>query len=177
MNNRNVSVQRKLGVVLSYISQVIQILSGVIYTPIMLRLLGQSEYGLYQLVYSTVSYLSLLSFGFSSAYIRFYSRLKAKKDEDEIARLNGMFLSIFGLLSLVCILCGIVMISNIESLFGSGLTLLEYQKAKILMALMVFNLALTFPNSVFDSLTSAHERFFFQKLLAVLQNILNPFIT
>ena len=35
--------QRKLGVMLSYLSQGIQILSGLIYTPIMLRLLGQSE--------------------------------------------------------------------------------------------------------------------------------------
>ena len=64
--------QKKVGVILSYISQAIQILSGLIYTPIMLRLLGQSEYGLYQLVYWVVSYLSLLSFGFTASYMRFY---------------------------------------------------------------------------------------------------------
>ena len=87
--------QKKVGVILSYISQAIQILSGLIYTPIMLRLLGQSEYGLYQLVYSVVSYLSLLSFGFTASYMRFYSRAKAKKDEDEVSRLNGMFMVIF----------------------------------------------------------------------------------
>ena len=72
--------QRKAGVILSYTSQLIKILSGVLYTPIMLRLLGQSEYGLYQLVYSVVSYLSLLSLGFGSSYIRFYS--KAKNEEN-----------------------------------------------------------------------------------------------
>ncbi len=71
--------QKKVGVILSYISQAIQILSGLIYTPIMLRLLGQSEYGLYQLVYSVVSYLSLLSFGFTASYMRFYSRAEGKK--------------------------------------------------------------------------------------------------
>lgn len=49
--------QRKSGVILSYLSQAIQIVSGLVYTPIMLRILGQSEYGLYQLVYSVVSYL------------------------------------------------------------------------------------------------------------------------
>ena len=56
--------QRKIGVIMSYLAQFIQILTGILYTPIMLRLLGQSEYGLYQLVFSVVSYLSLLSFGF-----------------------------------------------------------------------------------------------------------------
>ena len=60
--------QRKVGVILSYAGQFTKILISIIYTPIMLRLLGQSEYGLYQLVYSVVSYLSLLSLGFSSSY-------------------------------------------------------------------------------------------------------------
>ena len=169
--------QRKSGIILSYISELIKILSGIIYTPIMLRLLGQSEYGLYQLVYSVVSYLSLLSFGFTASYMRFYSRAKAKNDEGEVSRLNGMFMVIFLIIAVICVLCGAVMIGNIEFIFGDGLTAEEYPTARILMALMVLNLALTFPNSIFDSFTSAHERFFFQKLLVVLQNILNPFLT
>ena len=98
--------QRKAGVILSYAGQLTKILISIIYTPIMLRLLGQSEYGLYQLVYSVVSYLSLLSLGFSSSYMRFYSRYKAQRDEDGVARLNGMFLLIFTSLSIVCVLCG-----------------------------------------------------------------------
>lgn len=168
--------QKKAGVLLSYLSQAIQVLSGLLYTPIMLRLLGQSEYGLYQLVYSVVSYLSLLSFGFSASYMRFYSRAKAQEDEDEVSRLNGMFTVIFLVITAVCVLCGFVMLANIEVIFAGGLTTAEYSTARILLALMVLNLALTFPNSVFDAFTSAHERFFFQKLLVCLQNILNPFL-
>lgn len=45
------------------------------------------------------------------------------------------------------------------------------------MILMVINLALTFPNSVFDALTSSHERFVFQKTLITLQYLFNPFLT
>ena len=169
--------QRKVGIILSYISEAVKILTGLIYTPIMLRLLGQSEYGLYQLVYSVVSYLSLLSFGFTASYIRFYSRARVKNNQMEINRLNGMFMTIFLVIAVICVLCGAVMITNVEVIFSSGLTSKEYSIARILMAFMVFNLALTFPNSVFDSFTSAYERFFFQKLLIVLQNILNPFLT
>ena len=169
--------QKKAGVVLSYTSEIIKILTSLLYTPVMLRLLGNSEYGLYQLVYSVVSYLSLLSLGFSSSYVRYYSKLKLKNESSEIYRLNGMFMTIFLIISLISILCGIVMISNIEHIFSSGLTQDEYVKARILMALMIFNLALTFPNSVFNCITSAHEQFFFQRMLTVLQNILNPFLT
>ena len=117
-SERNMKInQKKSGVILSYLSQVIQILSGLLYTPIMLRLLGQSEYGLYQLVYSVVSYLSLLSFGFTASYMRFYSRARAKNDLAEVGRLNGMFMTIFMAIAVICILCGIVMIENIELIF------------------------------------------------------------
>ena len=48
--------QLKLGVILSYLSTGLNMLIQLIYTPIMIRLLGQSEYGLYTLVGSVVSY-------------------------------------------------------------------------------------------------------------------------
>ncbi len=169
--------QKKVGVLLSYVSEVIKILTSLLYTPIMLRLLGQSEYGLYQLVYSVVSYLGLLSFGFSSSYIRYYSRYKADNDEEQIFRLNGMFMTVFIVIAVIAMICGIVMVGNIEKIFSTGLSIEEYSTARVLMLLMVFNLSLTFPNSVFNCITSAHEQFFFQRLLTVLQNLLNPFLT
>ena len=169
--------QRKIGIIISYIGQMVQILTGLVYTPIMLRLLGKSEYGLYQLVYSVVSYLGLLSLGFGAAYMRFYSREKAKEDYKAIAKLNGMFMIIFSVITCICILCGIGMIVNIKGVFGTGLTEAEYSTAGILMFLMVINLALTFPNSVFNCIITSQERFLFQKSIILLQNIFNPFLT
>ena len=171
--------EKKAGVILSYTGQIVKILVNLLYTPIMLRLLGQSEYGLYQLVYSVVSYLSLLSLGFGSSYMRYYSQFKAKNDDDddEIARLNGMFLTIFTVLSVICVICGLVMLSNIKGIFGEGLTDNEYHTARILMMLLVVNLAMTFPNSIFNCAITAHEKFLFQKLLILLQNLFSPFLT
>ena len=169
--------QRKAGVILSYAGEIVKILVNLVYTPIMLRLLGQSEYGLYQLVYSVVSYLSLLSLGFGSSYLRFYSRYKAQNDEDGVAKLNGMFILIFCSISVICILCGTVIVRNIRTIFGTGLTESEYATAKVLMELLIINLALTFPNSVFNCSITAHEKFLFQKLLILLQNLFSPFLT
>ena len=169
--------QKKAGVILSYSSEAIKILTSLLYTPIMLRLLGQSEYGLYQLVNSVVSYLGLLSFGFTSSYIRFFSIAKAKGSEEETAKLNGMFMTVFLVISGIAAVCGSVMVGNIHGIFKTGLVDKEYQTAKILMILMIFTLCVSFPNSVLNCIISAHERFFFQRLLTVLQNLLNPFLT
>ena len=169
--------QLKIGVVLSYITMFIHNIISILYTPIMLRLLGKSEYGLYQLVFSVVSYLGLLSFGFGSAYVRFYSRYKVKNDEDGIARLNGMFITIFLIIALISIVSGSILVFNIEAIFKQGLTGSEIDTARILMILMVFNLAVTFPSSVFDSYVTAHECYFFQRVIGLLQTVLNPFLT
>ena len=169
--------QKKVGVLLTYIGEAIKILTTLIYTPVMLRLLGQSEYGLYQLVSSTVAYLSLLSLGFGSAYVRYHSRYQAQNDETGIARLNGMFMIVFCVISVLCLICGGVMTANAQWIFGDGLTAGEQTKAKLLMAILVISMAITFPNSVFNCYVTAHERFAFQKLLIVVQGLLNPFLT
>lgn len=169
--------QRKIGVVLSYLTQAVHMVVNLIYTPIMLRLLGQSEYGLYQLVYSVVSYLSLLSLGFGNSYLRYYSIYKEKNNEKGVARLNGMFMTIFLTIAMICIICGGIMVGNIRHIFGSGLTDEEYVVASMLMKLLVFNLAITFPNSVFNCYITSQEEFVFQKVLILLQNLLSPFLT
>lgn len=169
--------QLKIGVVLSYVSMIVQNIIAIVYTPVMLRLLGQSEYGLYQLVYSVVSYLGLLSFGFGSAYVRFYSRYKVKDDQEGIAKLNGMFMIVFNIIAIIALLAGGVLVGNVNNLFSKSLTANEINTARILMILMVINLAISFPSSVFDSFVTAHECYFFQRVISLLQTVLNPFLT
>lgn len=169
--------QLKSGVILSYCTQAVYILTSILYTPIMLRLLGQNEYGLYQLASTLVSYLGLLSFGFGAGYMRFYSGYKVKEDSGAIARLNGMFMLIFSAISVICVLCGAVMLINADKIFPTGLSTAELNKARLLMAIMIFNMALTFITSVFSSYITAHERFFFQRLTEFLRVLFNPFLT
>ena len=86
--------QLKIGVILSYVSMAASTVISIVYTPVMLRLLGQSEYGLYSLSSSVVSYLSLLSLGFGSAYIRYYSKYSKNDDRVGVAKLNALFLTV-----------------------------------------------------------------------------------
>lgn len=168
--------QLKAGAALSYISMGLGYIISIIYTPIMLRLLGQSEYGLYNLVASIVSYLGLLSFGFGSAYMRYYSHYKVKDEQDNIAKLNGMFLIVFSVIGVIAVLAGTVLVFNIDLIFGEKLTSGELSKAKILMAIMVLNIATSFPASVFNSYVTANEKYIFQKVLQMVKAIVNPFI-
>ncbi len=173
-NNYN---QLKVGSVISYIQMTLQVIIGLVYTPIMLRLLGQSEYGLYNTVASTISMLSILNLGFSSGYIRYFAQYKEEKDEDAIAKLNGMFLIIFAIIGFIALVCGTYLSFNLHLVFDKGLTLFEYKTARVLMFLLTANLAISFPMSVFQTIISANERFIVLKGLAAIRTVLSPLIT
>ena len=79
--------QVRAGAVLSYVSIILSTVISFVYTPIMIGRLGDSEYGVYQFVLPIISYLSLLSFGLGSAYVRYYSRFKAADDRDGMRKL------------------------------------------------------------------------------------------
>lgn len=168
--------QLKAGAALSYISMGLGYIVSIIYTPIMLRLLGQSEYGLYNLVASVVAYLGVLNFGFGSAYMRYYSRYKVQEEREKIATLNGMFFIIFSIIGMIAVIAGTVLAMNTEVIFGSELTNTELSRAKILMMILVINLAVSFPNIVFTSHITANEKFVFQKLVQMIKTIANPFV-
>lgn len=172
MTNSN---QLKIGTLLSYVSMFLGYAISIIYTPVMIRLLGQSEYGLYNLVASVVAYLGVLNFGFNSAYIRYNSKYKANEKE-KIDRLNGMFLIIFSFMGIIAVVAGIILATNTDLIFGSKLSVEELSRAKILMIVLVLNLSISFPGMVFSAYITVNEKFIFQKLIDMIRVIVNPIV-
>ena len=118
--------QLKVGSLLSYAQMILGVVISLLYTPVMLQILGQSEYGLYNTVSSTISMLSLLSLGFNSGYIRYYAKYKKENDTQAIWKLNGLFLIIFTIIGLVALICGVFLSFNLGYVFADGLTASEY---------------------------------------------------
>lgn len=168
--------QRKAGATLTYIQMGIGFVVSLIFTPVLLRLLGQSEYGLYDLVASVVSYLGVLNFGFGSAYMRYFSRYKVDEEKDKLATLNGMFLIVFSVLALVAVVAGFILAQYTDVVFGNKLNPAELAKAELLMYILVLNLGFSFPSIVFTSYITANERFVFQKLVQLIKTLTSPFL-
>ena len=161
---------------LSYFQMIISIIIGLVQAPIVIRCLGQSEYGLYNTIVSTLSMLSILSLGFNSSYVRFFSRHKKENNQEAIHKLNGLFLLIFSVIGLIALGCGLFLTFNLNLVFADGLTSVEYEIAKILMIILTINLAFTFPMSVFQNIISANEKFVFLKLLGMIKTVLSPLL-
>lgn len=174
---QNVANQRKIGALLSYLQTALSVIIGLSYTPVMIRILGQSEYGLYSTVSSTISLLSIVNLGFNNSYIRYYAKYKQEGKEEEIYKLNGLFVIIFSVISLIALLAGLFLTFNLKLVFDKGLTDSEYALARILMAILTVNLALSFPMSIFSNIISANERFILLKSLGILKTVVGPLVT
>lgn len=168
--------QIKVGIVLSYVSMILSNLISIFYTPIMLRLMGQQEYGLYNFAGSVVACLGLLNFGLNCSYVRFYVRYHAVEDSEGVARLNGMFLRMYLGVSAVILLLGGWFAIDSNLIFGSELSSAELNQTRIIFIIMVINLVIALPVSVFGAYVVVHERFVFQKLVEVIRVVASPLI-
>lgn len=165
--------QLKAGVVLNYVVIFLNTVVGLLYTPYMLRMMGQSEYGLYSLVASVIAYLTVLDLGFGNAIVRYTAKFRAEKKTEEQYEMFGMFFLLYLVIGIIAFGIGLGLYFNVGTLFGNTMTAVELDRARIMMLLLVANLAFTFPMSIWGSIIQAYEDFVFQKSLNIFRIILN----
>lgn len=169
--------QLKAGAILSYISILITIIIALLYTPIMIRFLGQSEYGLYAMIGSVSAYLSIMDLGLGNAIVRYVARNRSIGDKESEARLNGMFLFLYSIIGVMTVFVGVLLYNSVQKVFGTSLTTIELEKAKIMIIILIINFAISFPLSIFGSIMQAYERFIAVKFVGIIRTIMNPIIT
>lgn len=171
------SKQRRIGILLSYIVLISSFAVGLVYTPYLIKSLGQSEYGNYNYVSSITNYLTLLTCGFGSAYLRFATPFRKANDKAGIDNINGLFLGLFALMGTIALILGGVMTWKSDWILAGKLTAEELITGKILMGVLAINVFTTFPVSIFNSYIIAQEEFVFQKGLALFRTFLAPTIS
>ena len=168
--------QLKAGAALNYVSICLNMVVGLIYTPYMLRMLGQSEYGLYSLAASIIAYLTVLDLGFGNAIIRYTAKFRAEGKQREQEEMFGMFFILYIGIGAIAMIAGSVLSLNVENMFSRAMTDTEVSRTRIMLWLMTFNLAFTFPMSIWGSIMSAYERFVFQRIVSIVRSVLNPVV-
>ena len=168
--------QIKAGVILSYATLALSNIIALVYTPFMLRMMGQSEYGLYSLAASVVAYLTIMDFGLGNAIVRYTAKYNAEGKRQEQYSLFGMFFIIYIAIGILSLLAGGWLYFHVDFLFDQTMTTTELLEARIMILLMVLNIAFTFPLSLFPSIIIAYENFIFHKVVNLLRILLQPCI-
>ena len=168
--------QVRLGAVMSYINMAIGSLIPMFYTPIMLELLGQNEYGLFKLASSVTSYLSLISFGIGSAVVRYFTKYIAEGDKEGEENIYGLFNIIFSIIAAVTVFCGVVISLSLHLFYSNSLDESQLFEMRILVVVLTINMALTFLCSPQNAAVTSHEKFVFLQIINILTTVITPVV-
>lgn len=167
--------QLKKGAMLSYVSIILTNFVGIVLTPFIVRHLGDSEYGLYTLIGSLLSYISVLDFGLNNTIVRFVAKYRATNDREGEENFLATTMIIYSVISTAIVIIGTVLYFNLDSVFDK-LTPQEMGKAKIMFVILIFNLALTLPGGSFNAICSAYERFVYPRALNIVRYIVRSLL-
>lgn len=166
--------QIKIGAFLSYLNLGLTNVIGLVYTPFLLRALGQNDYGLYSLITLIIANLSSLDSGLGVAIIRSCASLNIVKDKQEIEKKIGNYIFVYCFLSIILLIVGIILYLKFDVLFGENIDASDLSKAKLLFIIALVNIMLSFPLSVYTTVVVAYEKFLYHKLISILKVVLNP---
>ena len=162
--------QIKVGAILSYLSIIFNIIAGLIYTPWMIRQIGQSDYGLYTLAISVISYFTL-DFGFGGAISKFIAQFRAEKRDGEISNLLGLVYKFYFVIDLLILVALVVVYCFVENIFVN-LSANELIKFKNIFAIVGVFTLISFPCTTFNGILIAHEKFVVLKVCDLLSKAL-----
>ena len=164
----------KIGSILSVLSIILNSLISIFYTPMYMRYLGTTDYGINSLVQSIMGYIGMLNLGLGSAMVRYTVRYRAEGKTEEEKSLNGMFLVIFTIIMFISIFIGIYVYLKLPNMFSEKFTLEELIKTRKVFVITMIGTAVSFPVSVFSTNINSREKFLYQKTLGLIKMLITP---
>ena len=162
--------QVKMGALFSYFAMAVNIIVGLVYTPWMVRIIGQSNYGLYTLSNSLIA-IFMLDFGLGSAVSRFVSKYRAEGDQASVNTILGVVFKLYFIIDalILAVLAGLFFF--LDQIYVK-LTPAELDTFRLLYVMVAgFNI-LSFPMTPLNGILNAYEKFAQLKLCDVFHKLL-----
>ena len=166
--------QIKAGAVLSYVSLIVGNIIVLLYTPVMLRLMGASEYGIYSLCNTISSTIAMMDAGMGIAAVRYI--VCFKENPEKQASTMGMFLIFHIILGILAFLLMEVIAFKADSLFADSMSVSEIHSIKVIVTITSVYLLFSFCFAPFQAAVTAYERFVFIKILDIAKSIALPLL-
>ena len=170
-------MNRRIGVVLSYVLMIFEILSTLLLTPFIISTLGQAEYGVYKLAAAINSYLLLLDLGIGNAIVRYIAKYRAENNKLQEERFLGVATIFYGVIAIIVVIIGLIIIKIFPTAFAEGLSHNEILLAQKLLGITMVNSAITLGTAAYANVLIAYEAFVASKGSSIIQIVLRILLT
>lgn len=159
-----------MGAVMSYVSIIVNMVAGLLYTPWMIHSIGKENFGLYILAMSVIQ-LFLFDFGLSVSINRFLSKYLAEGRQDKANNCLGLVYRLYLILDLVLLIALTTVFIFIPDIYKE-LSPIELGKFKVVFVIAAIFAVFSFPFIPVNGVLSAHEKFFQMKLCEVIHKFI-----
>lgn len=161
---------RNKGIVLSYTNTALNMVCGLFLSSYLLRMLGDTEYGIYQTVSSFVNYLVLFEFGTGTVMTRNLSVCKGKNASKlEVNRNVSTIWIITNILAFAILAVSVIFYLSIGSIYSNSLTPAQIIHGKNMFVFMVAYLIASFYTQTVNGAILACEKYTFSSVISIVK--------
>lgn len=165
--------KRQKGVLLSYANSIINMIVGLVLSTVLLRLLGDTEYGVYQTIASFANYLVLLEFGTGTVMTRNIAMARSKNfSKDTIDSNTSTIWTVTNILSFLILIVSIVFYFLIDIIYCNSMNQQQISHAKNIFLPIVAYLLLSFYSQTLNGVILANEHYSYASIINILRTII-----
>lgn len=168
--------ERKKGILISYFQIIVRICTGLLYVPLLLKLLGKDEYGLYQIVGSFFSFIIIFKSSISNSVSKYYCRVVQQNDKKELENTLANARVIYRVMSVIVIIISAVIIIVFRSIYASSLAGSQVEEATWMLILLFIDLLISLANAIYNASVYAYEKFTLDRFVTLAAQILQPIV-
>lgn len=167
MNSRN------KGIALSYINTALNMVCGLFLSSYLLRMLGDTEYGIYQTISSFVNYLVLFEFGTGTVMTRNLSVCKGKNASKlETDKNVSTIWIITNILAFAILTVSVIFYFSIGGIYSNSLTPSQIAHGKNMFVFMVVYLITSFYTQTVNGAILACEKYTFSSAMSIVRIVI-----
>lgn len=161
--------KKLVGIFLSYFLIFIDTIIGLLLIPFLLKTLGNYEYGMYKLLLSTASYLSVLDFGIGGTITRYVVKYNTENRQREKENFVAMGIIIYGILSFVILCLATIVCTLIPNIYTASINPEDMRHAQMIFMVLCCTTAVQLFNHAYQGLFAAHEKFVYTKSVDIIK--------
>lgn len=159
--------QKKKGIAFSYINLIMGMIVNIYLTPMMIVILGDTDYSLYKVIHSFVGPLSMFHLGISTVVTRGIVKNNERGDEGIVEKQNTMAMSFFAsaIMALIVVIAGSIMYTAIPSMYGQTYSIESVKLGQKIFVIFVAASVLHMLTDAFSGCIIGHERYIISGLI------------
>lgn len=158
---------KKVDVIIGYVSLVIQNLISFCLTPFMIICFGESQYGIYKYVLSYSTILSLANLGIGNSIVKYISEYRTNNDKENESKFIGFVIIIYSIISIVIIIASKQFYKYIPDILSSKFTNSEVIGVQSLFFLIIISSILNLYSSLFGGILRSYQKFSILKFINI----------